>query len=514
MFLILAFLLPPCIGSAQEIDLQFTRISNQSNVVDIRNAGDGSGRLFLVGQSGWIAIHKNGEDLGTPFLNIASQVLYKDEQGLLSLAFAPDFATSGYFYLWYTSNGGGMVLSRFKVSDDPDIADPASEEFVLIVPQPFPNHNGGRLQFGPDGMLYLGLGDGGGSNDPDGNGQDGSNLLGSLIRIDVDPVHGSYAIPPDNPNATSSTVKREIWATGLRNPWRISFDGETGDLYIADVGQRTTEEVNVQPASSSGGENYGWDHMEGSQCLVSSCDASFVLPVASYGHDDGCSITGGEVYRGAHYPKLAGVYLYGDWCSGIIWGLKRDGGGWSNQMLADTNYAITTFGLDENGNMYLASGDGIFLISDGQPVSGFLINAGLNDAWFNPATNGQGFLITVFPDRKEMFLAWFTFDTERPPEDVTALLGEPGHRWLTAQGPYDGDTANLTIFVTEGGVFDAAEPAASTDQAGDGTLKLEFADCTEGLVNYEITSLGIPGEIPIQRIALDNVALCEALASP
>jgi hypothetical protein len=144
----------------------------------------------------------------------------------------------------------------------------------------------------------------------------------------------------------------------------------------------------------------------------------------------------------------------------------------------------------------------------------FVINPGLNDAWFNSAASGQGFLITVFPDRKEMFLAWFTFDTERPPEDVTALLGEPGHRWLTAQGLYDGDTANLTIFVTEGGVFDAAEPAASTDPAGDGTLTLEFADCTEGLVSYEITSLGISGKIPIQRIALDNVTLCEALASP
>ena len=261
------------------------------------------------------------------------------EQGLLSVAFAPDYASSGYFYVWYTDMGGGMVLSRFRVSGDPDVADPDSEEVLLIVLQPFENHNGGRLQFGPDGMLYEGLGDGGGSFDPDDNGQDGSTLLGKLIRIDVNPaLGGSYAVPADNPFVGNGSVRDEIWALGLRNPWRISFDRETGDLYIADVGQNRLEEVNVQPAASTGGENYGWDIMEGSQCTGGGdgCNrAGLTLPVAEYDHDLGCSITGGEVYRGSAYPDMDGVYFYGDFCSGRIWGLWRNGDAWDGAELVD-----------------------------------------------------------------------------------------------------------------------------------------------------------------------------------
>jgi len=261
-----------------QIDLQFTQVSEQRNIVDITNAGDGSSRLFMVEQRGRVFILKNGVTMETPFLSMQSSLSNANEQGLLSLAFAPDYADSGYFYVWYTQTAGDTVLSRFKVSDDPDVADPTSEQVVLTVAQPFENHNGGRLQFGPDGMLYLGLGDGGAANDPGQRAQDGSTLLGKLIRIDVNPNHGTYAIPPDNPFVGNSAVKDEIWALGLRNPWKISFDTMTGDLFIADVGQNQREEVSFQPANSNGGENYGWDIMEGTRCIPGNCDASLILP--------------------------------------------------------------------------------------------------------------------------------------------------------------------------------------------------------------------------------------------
>jgi glucose/arabinose dehydrogenase len=508
-------LLLPAAVAAQPIDLQLTLVSNLRSVVDITNAGDGSGRLFLVRQNGTIYINDGGEDILTPFLDIRNQVEDSgNEQGLLSLAFAPDYAESGYFYVWYTGGGGGTVLSRFRVSDEPNLAVPASEEIILIVTQPFEIHNGGRLQFGPDGMLYLGLGDGGGSFDPEDAGQDGSTLLGKLIRIDVDPVHGTYAIPADNPFVGDGSVRDEIWALGLRNPWRIAFDRQTGDLFIADVGQNQREEVDFQPSTSTGGENYGWDVMEGSQCTGGGgCDqAGLTLPVAEYGHDLGCSITGGEVYRGSAYPAMQGMYLYGDYCTGRVWGLTRDGDSWTSTELADTPHNIPTFGLDEDGNVYLASqASGIYLLSDGDPVQeGFTINPGLNDAWYNPLTAGQGFFIIVLPETEIVFLAWFTYDVERPPEDVTAILGEPGHRWLTAQGPYSGDTATLDIYVTSGGVFDSPVPAVDPPVPG-GTMTISWSDCEEGLVSYEITSLSLAGEIPIERIVPDNVALCEAL---
>ena len=264
--LICTFVAGPVHGDDPE--LEFTIINNRINIVEIANAGDGSGRLFLVQRSGRIYIQDGGLELFSPFLDIRTRVEASGgEQGLLSVAFAPNYETSGYFYVWYTGAGGGTVLSRFRVSDDSDIADPASEQIVLTVDQPFSNHNGGRLQFGPDGMLYLGLGDGGAAFDPQENGQDGSTLLGKVIRIDVNPVHGTYAIPGDNPFVGNGSVRDEIWALGLRNPWRIGFDSKTGDLFIADVGQGEMEEVNFQPGTSTGGENYGWSIMEGSQCV-------------------------------------------------------------------------------------------------------------------------------------------------------------------------------------------------------------------------------------------------------
>ena len=509
----------PLTAPAQDPELHFTQVSTRSAIVDIAKAGDGSGRLFLVQQFGRIYINQDGVDLDTPFLSIQNKITTMgDEQGLLSVAFPPDYETSGYFYVWYTNTGGGTVLSRFRVSDgDPNVADPDSEQVVLSVVQPFDNHNGGRLQFGPDGMLYLGLGDGGGAFDPDNNAQDGSTLLGKLIRIDVDPAHGTYAIPPDNPFVGNGAVRDEIWALGLHNPWRISFDAGNGDLYIADVGQNVLEEINHQPAGSGGGENYGWDTMEGSQCTGggNACNAAgLTLPVAEYEHSLGCSVSGGEVYRGNDYPNMFGMYFFGDYCTGNIWGLRRNGNQWDMTLLEDTSFSIPTFGRGEDGNVYVASqSTGVYLISDGEPVSDdFVINTHLSDAWFYPVTDGQGFFIIVWPDNG-VFLSWFTYDTERPPQDAEAILGEPGHRWLTAQGPFSGNTANLQVYLTAGGVFDSDSPPAD-DPSPYGTITITWSDCENALLTYDLTTLGLAGQIPLQRIVNDNVAACEAHSQP
>ena len=507
---LLLFATPPALFA----DLQLNFVSSRTEVVDIANAGDGSDRLFLVEQPGRIFVLRGGSELPNPFLDIRSRVRSTgNEQGLLSVAFAPDFRVSGIFYVWYTDLAGDSVLERFRVSGNPDVADADSGEVILEVPQPFSNHNGGRLRFGPDGMLFLGLGDGGGTFDPQGNGQFGGTLLGKLIRIDVDPVHGNYAIPPDNPFSESDSVLDEVWALGLRNPWRISFDVQSGDLYIADVGQAQTEEVNFQTGDSHGGQNYGWSVMEGSQCVSGGCDQSgLTLPIAEYSHNVGCSITGGEVYRGMSYPGLRGTYLFADFCSGRIWGLNQSGGQWQMDELLDSSLQITTFGLGEDRSLYLAGrNSGIYLLSDGpvQPEPEFRINAGLNDSWFNPATPGQGFFITVYPEIEQVFLAWFTYDTQRPPANIQSILGEPGHRWLTAFGPFEGDTATLGIELTQGGIFDMTHPVP--DQGSDGTIFLQFDGCGQGRVIYEIPSIGNRGWIPIERIGLDNVSRCEAL---
>jgi glucose/arabinose dehydrogenase len=506
------FLLPAWCEA--QIDLQLTSVSDQRGIVDIANAGDGSNRLFLVEQRGRILILDDGAVLDTPFLSMGGRLATGEEQGLLSLAFAPDYAESGYFYIWYTPTSGGTALSRFRVSGDPNVADATSEQVVLSVGQPFDNHNGGRLQFGPDGMLYLGLGDGGAANDPDQRAQDGTTLLGKLIRIDVDPVHQTYAIPPDNPFVGNGSVRDEIWALGLRNPWKISFDSMTGDLFIADVGQNQREEVNFQPASSGGGENYGWDVMEGTRCIPSSCNPSlYVAPIAEYTHDFGCSITGGEMYRGSAYPALYGTYLFGDLCTGNIWGLKHDGTQWVTTLLTTFGFYLTTFGQGEDGSIYVAyQGSGIFLVSDGAPqTEPFRINAGLNDAWYNPQTNGQGFFIMVFPDIGQIFLSWFTYDLERPDASVTAQLGDPGARWITAQGAYADNRAVLDVFVTKGGIFDASPPEPTSVK--DGEMIVEFSGCNEGTITYDIPSVNRQGVIPIERISLDNVPLCETLAT-
>ncbi|MEX2245091.1 MAG: PQQ-dependent sugar dehydrogenase [Dehalococcoidia bacterium] len=344
--------------------------------VAVTNANDGSGRLFVTLQHGQIVIWDGDEILSAPFLDISSIVLCCGEQGLLSVAFHPNYAVTGHFYVNYTDNAGDTVVARYQVSGDPDIANAGSATPIISIDQPYVNHNGGQLQFGPDDYLYIGLGDGGSAGDPENRAQDGDELLGKMLRLDVD-SGVPYTIPPDNPFNADPLVRDEIWALGLRNPWRFSFDRDTGDLYIADVGQYTIEEVDFQAAASDGGENYGWRLMEASACFnpISSCnDGSLTLPVVEYGHVDGnCSITGGYRYRGNNIAAISGEYLYADYCSGRIWAATP--GPWTTMELLDTPFNITSFGQDEDGELYLTDhGGGLYRIagtpdgdSDGVP---------------------------------------------------------------------------------------------------------------------------------------------------
>lgn len=341
--------------------------------VTITNAADGSGRLFIVEQTGTIRVVKNGLVLATPFLDIHTLVRYNaGEQGLLGLAFDPAYPSNGHFFVAYTaprpldSTGSILTLERFSVSAaNADQADPATGTIILTIDHPTnSNHNGGDIAFGPDGYLYWGTGDGGSGGDPPGNAQNLSVLLGKLLRIDVE--SGSpYSIPSTNPFFGSATVRQEVWAYGLRNPWRFSFDRLTGELYIADVGQNLMEEIDHASAGDAGGENYGWNILEGTLCFnssnfnvpLSSCDTSGKTPpVAEYDHSLGrCAVSGGYVYRGPSAPALRGYYFYADFCSGAVYALNHDSvSGWTVTALATTGFGISTFGEDEGGELYLA----------------------------------------------------------------------------------------------------------------------------------------------------------------
>lgn len=324
----------------------------------ITSAGDNSGRLFVVEQQGVIQIVQDGQRLAQPFLDIRDLVGSRgNEQGLLSVAFHPEYQRNGQFFVNYTNRDGNTVIARYQVSDNLDSADPASAQIILTINQPASNHNGGLLKFGPDGYLYIGTGDGGRAGDPWNNAQNRTVLLGKLLRVDVSQI-APYSAPADNPFVDQIEARPEIWAYGLRNPWRFSFDRTTGDLYIADVGQNIYEEVHVQPASSRGGENYGWNIMEGNACYPSdaSCDRSGLeLPVTDYEHrEGGCSITGGYVYRGDVFPQMVGIYFYADYCSGYLWGLQNANGAWQSELLLRTNAQVSSFGEDDAGELYLA----------------------------------------------------------------------------------------------------------------------------------------------------------------
>ena len=317
-------------------------------------------RLYLVLQPGRIMVFDNVPNPSSPetFLDIRNKVSDRgNEEGLLGLAFDPDYRNNGYFYVYYSAaSPRRSVIARYHAPAGTQQADPTSEKIIMEIGQPYSNHNGGQVTFGPDGYLYVGLGDGGSGGDPRGHGQNLRTLLGTILRIDVSTLDevGSYAVPPDNPFIGVQGARPEIWAYGLRNPWRFSFDRETGDLWTGDVGQNKLEEIDIIKP----GANYGWNIVEGSLCFRDSPCSSEGLepPVAEYGRDGGCSVTGGYVYRGSRLPSLVGAYLYGDFCTGNIWALRHDGSQVVDQaLIADTNLQISSFAEGPDGEVYILS---------------------------------------------------------------------------------------------------------------------------------------------------------------
>jgi glucose/arabinose dehydrogenase len=331
--------------------------------LDLQAVAGDSQRLYVVEQAGRIQVVLNGQTLATPFLDISDRLGTGGERGLLGLAFHPDFATNRLFYVNYTDPSGNTHIAEFRATSA-DQADAGTERLLLVVPQPFANHNGGSLAFGNDGFLYIALGDGGSRGDPLGSGQNLGTLLGKILRID--PGSGApYAVPGDNPLVATPGALPEIWAYGLRNPFRMAFDRPTGDLYIGDVGQGRLEEIDVGLASRRGGENYGWNTTEGTQCYnpSSGCDtAGITMPVVEYTHSEGCSVTGGVVYAGCRMPDLAGTYFYGDYCTGFVRSFRLAGGvatdtrDWTSGL--EGIGRITSFGTDAEGEVYVVDYDG------------------------------------------------------------------------------------------------------------------------------------------------------------
>ncbi|MBI5949066.1 MAG: PQQ-dependent sugar dehydrogenase [Chloroflexi bacterium] len=329
----------------------------------VTHAGDGSGRLFVVEKSGIIRVIRNGAVEAEPFLNMTSFVWSTgNEQGLLGLAFHPKFKENGRFFVAFTAQDGANSVAEYRVPAGSTRADPATARRLLAIPDDRENHNGGMLAFGPDGYLYIGTGDGGGAGDTRGTGQSLNTLLGKILRVDVDSGTTPYGIPPDNPFAGRSGARPEIWAYGLRNPWRFSFDRATGDLWIGDVGQDAREEVDFQPAGSKGGENYGWNAMEASACFRPSTGCARdgkVPPASEYSHAGGaCSVTGGYVYRGSRVPAIAGAYVFIDYCDGQLRSLRPDGNRWRPGVLLETSLNVSSFGEDEAGELYVVDDTG------------------------------------------------------------------------------------------------------------------------------------------------------------
>lgn len=326
----------------------------------VTHAGDGSGRLFVVEQTGGVRIVKNGRLAAQPFLDLAAELdTASGERGLLGLAFAPDYPSSGRFFVSHTARDRVRV-ARYRVSSEPDRADPRSRVAILDMDDPAGNHNGGMLAFGPDGNLWIGTGDGGRGGDPWDNARNPHTLLGKMLRIDV--RGDGYTVPRDNPFVADRAAAPEVWALGLRNPWRYSFDRATGELWIGDVGQNAWEEIDAIDPKGGGGAHFGWRTMEGHHCYDprQGCDdAGLTPPVHGYGHRDGCSVTGGYVYRGRAIPALAGAYLFGDYCTGRIWTLRREPSGRAEvELLLESGLSISSFGEDEAGELYVCDHQG------------------------------------------------------------------------------------------------------------------------------------------------------------
>ncbi len=336
--------------------------------VDLQSAVGDRSRLYVVEQNGRIRLIKDNALLSAAFLDVSAGVSVGGERGLLGLAFHPRYSENGRFYVNYTNRVGDTHISEFRRSQNPDLADASSERLLMTVDQPFSNHNGGGLAFGNDGRLYIALGDGGSAGDPQDNAQNLQRRLGKILRIDVDSA-SPFAIPADNPFANQTGTAREVWAYGLRNPWRIAFDRSTGDLYIGDVGQGRREEIDIGLFSRRGGENYGWRVTEGTLCFNPSANcgtAGFTPPVAEYDHSVGCSVTGGYVYRGCRMPGYAGTYFYGDFCTSIIRSLRLQNGSVGDQrdwtgVLSRGIDAISSFGTDADGELYIVDYSGRIL---------------------------------------------------------------------------------------------------------------------------------------------------------
>jgi glucose/arabinose dehydrogenase len=468
-----AYLEQTAAPSGGSVGVTLTPITTSvSSPVHVTNAGDGSGRLFIVEQGGYIRVYENGQVLPTPFLDVHTLISNGSEEGLLSVAFHPSYSSNGYFYVYYTDNigsPGDITLARYHVSANPDVADPSSAQILLVVPHPVnSNHNGGQLMFGPtDGYLYMGTGDGGSGGDPPNNAQNLNLLLGKILRLDVDgtgavPCGQSspapYAIPPSNPFASAAGCD-EIWAYGVRNPWRFSFDSATSDLLIGDVGQSAWEEVDYQPAASGGGENYGWRRMEGFACYnpPSNCnDGSLTLPVLAYDHSSGrCSITGGFRYRGSAIPGLQGIYLYADFCSGELWGAQQAGNGsWTSSLLFATGRNISSFGQDEAGELYATDlNGGVYQLTPvpnpAPALTSLTPNAVIaGDPGFTLTVNGSGFVFGSVVrwngvDRATTRISDSQLKAFIPPSEITAA----GSAQVTVftPAPGGGTSAPLTI---------------------------------------------------------------------
>lgn len=382
--------------------------SNFSNPVELAHAGDD--RLFVVEQGGIIKIlNANGNVNSASFLDIDNIVASGGERGLLGLAFAPDYATSGRFYVNYTNNSGDTVIARYTVSANPDVAN-TSGTILLTINQPYSNHNGGKIAFGQDGYLYIATGDGGSGGDPGNRSQNPNSLLGKILRIDVSGA--TYSIPADNPYVSGGGLP-EIWAIGLRNPWKMSFDSSNGDLWIADVGQSGYEEINKSVGSGSAGDNYGWRCFEGLHNFnnESSCPpmSATKTPVSEYVYGNGpngfrCSITGGYVYRGTTYPNFVGKYFFADYCSGEIGILTDNAGTWSmSWQVPNINWSWVSFGEDNNSELYIVGGNAVYKISDPNLSVDTFTNRSFN-MYPNPANEEVNFVFNTDNNLKTIIL--------------------------------------------------------------------------------------------------------------
>jgi glucose/arabinose dehydrogenase len=351
------------------VKLTFARIARGlSSPVFITHSGDNNGRLFVLEQTGRIRVIRKGVLQSAPFLDLRSKVSTGGERGLLGIAFHPDYSWNRKFYVNYTDRTGATVVAQYLRSTTNASRAETTAKIVLRIPQPYANHNGGMLAFGPDRHLYIGMGDGGSAGDPGNRAQNLDSLFGKILRINID-TSKAYAVPPTNPYV-GRAGNDLVWSRGLRNPWRFSFDRGNGNLWIGDVGQKRYEEINRTTGATPGrGTNFGWRQMEGNHCYNPStgCRTTGMhMPITVYGHSEGCSVTGGYVYRGAAYPDLQGVYLFGDYCSGKIWGIDAAGpAAQTPKLLFDTTTRLTSFGEDQAGNLYIVDHAGdIWLVKD------------------------------------------------------------------------------------------------------------------------------------------------------